>query len=208
MAPPPPSVPEPGTLELLGVGPLALLALRCRRRAKLARPAPAKAENQTGPVAVSLATGLRRARTVTLLIVALASVVACDAKGPAPSADPDIAGEWQSGASVYRITTSGTQVKAVFETVSPEADALGFKKGDLSFDGVRKGHFLQGEQVIRYPADNPCYKGAGRRLPFMALIVADGQRIVLDWYNIPVNPETCQDVGRTLGVTLLTRRGS
>ncbi|HWU38262.1 MAG TPA: hypothetical protein VN203_11510 [Candidatus Acidoferrum sp.] len=43
--------------------------------------------------------------------------------------------------------------------ISPEAEALGFKKGDLSFEGARKGNFLQGEQVIRYPASNPCYKG-------------------------------------------------
>src|SRR5262249_8809493 len=142
------------------------------------------------------------------LLLALATVVACNANSPASPTGPDIAGEWQSGASVYRITSNGTQVKAIFEAVSPEAEVLGFKKGDLSFEGVRKGNFLQGEQVIRYPANSPCYKGAGRRVPFMALIGADGQRIVVDWYNLAVSPETCQDVGRELGVTQLARRGS
>ncbi len=154
-----------------------------------------------------LVTGLGHAGSLAILLLALAPVVSCNAKGPAPSAGPDIAGEWQSGASIYRITTSGPQVKAVFEGVSPEAEALGFKKGDLSFEGVRKGNFLQGDQVIRYPPSNPCYKEAGRRVPFMALIGADGQRIVVDWYNPSVSPETCQDMGRALGVTQLARRG-
>jgi len=139
------------------------------------------------------------------LLLALTTVVACNANSPKSSAGPDIAGEWQSGASVYRITTSGPKIQAVFEELSQEAVALGFKKGDLSFEGVRKGIFLQGEQVIRYPATNPCYK-TGRRVPFMALIGADGQRIVVDWYNLAVSSETCQDMGRTLGVTQLARR--
>jgi len=146
---------------------------------------------------------------VVILIIGLAIIVGCNEKAPSSSTGraPNIAAEWQSGRSLYQIMTSGTDVKAVFVRVSPEAEALGFKKGDLSFEGVRKENFIQGEQIIRYPSSNPCYK-EGRRVPFMAMIAADGQRIVVDWYNLSVSTETCQDVGRNLGVTLLARGGT
>jgi hypothetical protein len=94
----------------------------------------------------------------------------------------------------------------VFDTVSPEAQALGFKKGDLSFIGTRSGSFIQGEQVIRYPANIPCHRENGRRVPFMAMVADDGNRIILDWYNVSLNIQTCKDVGRTMGVTQLDRR--
>jgi len=153
--------------------------------------------------------GSMRTRALQLLVaplfLSLATIVSCNANNPASPAGPEIAGQWQSGASVYRITTKGTQVQAVFEEVSQEAEVLGFKKGDLSFEGLRKGNFLQGEHLIRYPANNPCYK-TGRRVPFMGLIWADGQQIVLDWYNLAVSLETCQDVNRTLSMTQLSRR--
>jgi hypothetical protein len=143
-----------------------------------------------------------------IIISALGAILGCGSQMGSSStpAGTDVAGEWQSGGSVYRITTSGAQVKAVFEAVSADGQALGFKKGDVSFEGVRKGNFIQGDQVIRYPASNPCYRDSGRRVPFMAIISADGQRIVVDWYNLPVSPQTCQDVDRALGVTLLARR--
>ncbi len=139
------------------------------------------------------------------VFLAVATIVSCNANNPTSSTGPEIAGEWQSGASVYRITSKGAQVQAVFEEVSQDAQVLGFKNGDLSFDGMRKGNFLQGEHLIRYPANNPCYK-TGRRVPFMGLIGADGQQIVLDWYNLAVSSETCQDVSRTLSTTQLVRR--
>jgi hypothetical protein len=150
-----------------------------------------------------------RTRAVQLslppLFLALTTIVSCNANNPTSPPGPEIAGDWLSGASVYRITTKGTQVKAVFEEVSQEAEVLGFKKGDESFEGVRKGNFLQGEHLIRYSGNNPCYK-TGRRVPFMGLIWADGQQIILDWYNPAVSSETCQDVSRTLGMTQLVRR--
>ena len=66
---------------------------------------------------------------------------------------------------------------------------------------------IQGEQVIRYPANVPCHREAGRRVPFMAMITDDGKRIVLDWYNVSLDVKTCRDIARTLGTTLLERRG-
>ena len=132
----------------------------------------------------------------------------CDRFWGAPAATgPDIRGDWQSGASVYRVTVDGAKVTAVFEAVSPEGEALGFKKGDVSLVGTRNGHFIQGEQVIRYPANVPCHREAGRRVPFMAMIADDGKRIVLDWYNVSLDVKSCRDVGRTLGTILLERRG-
>jgi hypothetical protein len=35
----------------------------------------------------------------------------------------------------------------------------------------------------------------------------DGKRIVLDWYNVSLDVKTCRDIARTLGTTLLERRG-
>jgi hypothetical protein len=135
-------------------------------------------------------------------------VAGCDTKptGSSPTGSPDVNGEWRSGASVYRLTTDGAKVSAVFVTVSPEAQALGFKAGDLSYEGTLKGPFIQGEQIIRYQAEIPCHRQNGRRAPFIAMVAADGRRIVIDWYNVNINPQTCQDVGRTIGVTLLERR--
>ena len=154
-----------------------------------------------------MALGRFAARPV--LILALAAVIGYDATGgsSAVAAGLDVAGEWQSGASSYRITTSGAKVKAQFQAVGPEGEALGFKSGDLSFEGTRTGNCIQGEQVIRYPASVPCYPKKARRVPFMAMILSDGRRIVIDWYNPSLNFQTCQHVDRSLGVTVLDRRG-
>jgi hypothetical protein len=116
--------------------------------------------------------------------------------------------EWQSGATVYRITTSGTKVTGKFEVVSPAGQALGFQQGDISFEGARKGNFISGEQVIRYPRDNPCFKPDGRRVPVIGIVGRDGRTMVLDWYNMTVNTQTCEDIGRTVETTLLQRRAS
>ena len=119
---------------------------------------------------------------------------------------PEVQGDWQSGGTTYRLTTDGAKVTALFDAVSADAQALGFKKGDLSFIGTRNGNFIQGEQVIRYPSNIPCHRESGRRVPFMAMVAEDGKRIVLDWYNVSLNVQTCKDVGRTVGVTQLERR--
>jgi hypothetical protein len=118
---------------------------------------------------------------------------------------PDLNGRWQSGASTYRLTSDGTKLTAVFESVSSEGQTLGFKAGDLSFEGTRKGNFILGDQVIRYPSNIPCHQ-TGRRVPFIGMIGTDGQRVVIDWYNVSLDVPTCQDVGRSLGNTLLERR--
>jgi hypothetical protein len=99
----------------------------------------------------------------------------------------------------------GRKVRAVFEEVGPEAQALGFKPGDLSFEGTADGTFIQGTQVIRYAPDIPCHRETGRKVPFMAMVATDGNRIVVDWYAISLNIQSCQDVGRTLSTTLLER---
>src|SRR5262245_37718015 len=116
----------------------------------------------------------RRCRTAWALVALALCAIAgagCDRLKESPAVTgPDLRGEWQSGGSVYRLTTDGTKVRAVFETVSPDGQALGFKSGDLSFVGTRNGPFIQGEQVIRYPANIPCHRETGRRVPFMAMI--------------------------------------
>ena len=136
------------------------------------------------------------------LCVALAA--GCDAK-PTVSG-PDLRGEWQSGGSVYRIAADGAKVTAVFEEVGPEGQALGFKKGDLSFEGTRKANFIHGEQIMRYAAEVPCHRESGRRVPFIGMIAADGRKMVIDWYIVSLTTQSCQDVGRTIGTTLLERR--
>ena len=152
----------------------------------------------------------RRCRTAWALVALAVCAIAgagCDRlKESPPVTGPDLRGEWQSGGSVYRLTTDGTKVTAVFETVSPDGQALGFKSGDLSFVGTRNGRFIQGEQLIRYPASIPCHRETGRRVPFMAMIADDGKRIVVDWYNVSLSTQTCQDLGRTVGATMLERR--
>lgn len=150
------------------------------------------------------------ARTLSLFALCSTLAAACDWKPGAGSgagaAGPDIKGDWQSGGSVYRVTTNGSKVTGVFETVGSDGQALGFKAGDLSFEGTRKGNLIQGEHVIRYSAEVPCHKESGRRVPFMGMIAGDGKRIVIDWYNISLNAQNCQDVGRALGTTILERR--
>jgi hypothetical protein len=142
------------------------------------------------------------------LALCVVTAVGCDRlKGSPTPTGPDVSGEWTSGGSVYRLTTEGTKVTAVFQTASPDGQALGFKSGDLSFVGTQNGRFIQGEQVVRYPANTPCHRESGRRVPFMAMIAADGKRIVLDWYNVSLNVQTCHDVDRTVTATLLERRG-
>jgi hypothetical protein len=157
---------------------------------------------------VGARTSALTARTVLLVGLWGALAAGCNSKsnGTGPAGGPDISGEWRSGASVYRLTTAGAKVTAVFVNVSPEGQALGFKVGDLSFEGTRKGNFIQGEQIIRYQADIPCHRESGRRVPFIGMLAADGRRIVIDWYNVSLNAQTCQDVGRTMGVTHLERR--
>jgi hypothetical protein len=149
------------------------------------------------------------ASRLAALALCLAVTTGCDvwrSLFPPPVSGPDVRGEWQSGATVYRLETDGAKVTATFDAVSPEAQALGFKKGDLSFVGTRNGNFIQGEQVIRYPATIPCHRESGRRVPFMAMVADDGKRIILDWYNVSLNTQTCKDVGRTVAVTQLDRR--
>ena len=148
-----------------------------------------------------------------LIGLGLCGVVAtgCDwrqaAKDSTVTSGPDVSGEWRSGASVYRLTTDGRKVTVVFETVSPEGQALGFKAGDLSFEGTRKGNFIQGEEMLRYPSNVPCHQPGGRRVPFIGMIAADGRRMVIDWYNVSVNVQSCEDVDRTVANTLLERGG-
>ena len=146
---------------------------------------------------------------LAVLVLCLSVTTGCDlwrSLSAPPVSGPDVGGEWQSGGTVYRLETDGAKVTAVFDTVSPEAQALGFKKGDLSFIGTRSSNFIQGEQVIRYPSNIPCHRESGRRVPFMAMVADDGKRIILDWYNVSLNTQTCKDVGRTVGVTQLDRR--
>lgn len=118
---------------------------------------------------------------------------------------PDIRGSWQNSGSIFRMAIDGAKVTAVFEIVSPEAQVLGFKEGDVSFAGTRSGNFIQGEQVIRYAAEVACHREGGRRVPFMAMVADDGRRIVIDWYSIALDIKTCRDLGRTVGVTELER---
>ena len=154
--------------------------------------------------------GALRALRLVLLGLCVLAATGCDLwrtwTAAPPVSGPDVQGDWQSGGTTYRVQTDGAKVTAVFETVSTEAQALGFKKGDLSFTGTRNGHFLQGEQVIRYPSNIPCHREGGRRVPFMAMVADDGKRIIIDWYNVSLNVQTCKDVGRTVGVTQLDRR--
>ena len=142
------------------------------------------------------------APTVARALVLVGCLAGCQQSPQTPPAatGQELSGVWQSGGTSYKIASSDEKVSATFEVVSPEAEALGFKKGDFSFEGVRKGTLLHGEQLIRYPADNPCHKN-GRRVPFMGLVSADGRQLVLDWYSVTVDVQTCRDLGRTLGVT-------
>ena len=133
-------------------------------------------------------------RAVRTALVALATIAlwisgAC-AQGP-PVPAPALEGLWKAGDTVMKVTIDGTTVRATMADVGTAARAIGFKPGDVSFVASADGHYLWGEQVIRYSGN--CHP-SGRKVSMMARMTPDGRVLAVHHYTRPIDPG-CRDTG-------------
>ena len=137
--------------------------------------------------------GLPRAARTALLalaVVAGLSIPGARAQGPTAPA-PALEGLWKAGDTVMKVTIDGTTVRATMADVGTAARALGFKPGDVSFVASAEGHYLWGEQVIRYTG--PCHPN-GRKVSMMGRMTPDGRVLAVHHYTRPIDPG-CRDTG-------------
>ena len=131
------------------------------------------------------------ARTALVALAALSlSVSGARAQG-APVPAPALEGLWKAGDTVMKVTIDGTTVRATMADVGTAARALGFKAGDVSFVALADGHYLWGEQVIRYTGT--CHPN-GRKVSMMARMTPDGRVLAVHHYTRPIDPG-CRDTG-------------
>ena len=125
--------------------------------------------------------GLPRAGRVALLALGVVGLSACGwgdtpapasstpGSAPAPLAGaraqgrrpaPALEGLWQAGDTVMRLAVEKAMVRGTMGEVGAAARTLGFKPGDASFVASADGHYLWGEQAIRYAG--PCHPAAAR----------------------------------------------
>ena len=157
--------------------------------------------------------GLPRAGRVALLALGVVGLSACgwgDTPAPASStpgsapaplagaraqgaADPAPAleGLWQAGDTVMRLTVEKAMVRGTMAEVGAAARTLGFEPGDASFVASADGHYLWGEQVIRYAG--PCHP-SGRKISMMARMTPDGRVLAVHHYTRPID-QGCRDTG-------------
>ena len=132
----------------------------------------------------------RAARTALLTLTVLAlSISGVRAQGPAPA--PALEGLWKAGDTVMKLTIDGTTVRATMTEVGTAARGIGFKPGDVSFVASADGHYLWGEQLIRY--SGPCHPN-GRKVSMMARMTPDGRVLAVHHYTRPIDPG-CRDTG-------------
>jgi len=105
------------------------------------------------------------------------------------AASPD--GLWSSAGSIIRVRVRHGEATGVFTHVSDGARRLGFKPGDVSFDGRMREGFLEGRMTLRFA--NACYP-EGRAVPIIGFIRRDSEALVIHFYNFSVGPD-CVDVG-------------
>ena len=143
------------------------------------------------------------AALVAVISVALAASSAVQAQQPQPP-QPDMSGLWRNADTTIRITVQREDVRGEFVDVGPAAANLGFKVKEASLIARRRGPFLFGEQVIRYGANQQCFK-EGRRIPVMGRLTPDGKDLALHHYTVFIGPE-CRDTGEYTLVQTLWRR--
>jgi hypothetical protein len=132
----------------------------------------------------------RAARTALLALAVLAlSISGVSAQGPAPA--PALEGLWKAGDTVMKIAIDGATVRATMSEVGTVARTIGFKPGDASFVASADGHYLWGEQVIRYAG--PCHP-SGRKVSMMARMTPDGRVLAVHHYTRPID-QGCRDTG-------------
>lgn len=100
-------------------------------------------------------------------------------------------GLWSSAGSVIRIRVRRGEATGIFTQVSDGARKIGFKPGDVSFEGRLREGFLEGRMILRFAGT--CYPD-GRVVPVIGLIRRDGDTMVTYFYNFAVAPD-CVDVG-------------
>lgn len=146
------------------------------------------------------------AALVAVISVALAAGSVVQAQQPQqPQApQPDLSGLWRNADTTIRITVQRDEVRGEFVDVGPGAAGLGFKVKEASLIARRRGPFLFGEQVIRYGANQQCYK-EGRRIPVIGRLSPDGKDLALHNYSVFIGPE-CRDTGEYTMVQTLWRR--
>ena len=143
------------------------------------------------------------AALVAVISVTLAAGSVVQAQQPPPP-QPDMSGLWRNADTTIRITVQRDEVRGEFVDVGPAAAGLGFKVKEASLIARRRGSFLFGEQVIRYGANQQCYK-EGRRVPVIGRLTPDGKDLALHNYSVFIGPE-CRDTGEYTMVQTLWRR--
>jgi hypothetical protein len=101
-------------------------------------------------------------------------------------------GVWKSGDTMMRITVNGSEARGMFLEVSPAARALGFKAGDVVLVATVVGNDLHGMQTLRY--SGVCHPN-GRKVPIIGHVLASGQTLVTNFYNLMVDA-FCTDTGQ------------
>ena len=124
---------------------------------------------------------------------------------PTVAAQPGaLEGVWRSGTSTLRITVKGTEARAQFVEVGPEARNLGFKPGELSFVGSVVENYVHGIQTIRY--GGACHPN-GRKTPIIGRLTPNGQTLAIHHYAISVD-NNCRDTGQYEIAQTLWRRAA
>jgi hypothetical protein len=126
------------------------------------------------------------ARAVTGLLVAVGGFGPVPAEGQAA-----VQGLWRNADTTIRVVLERNQARGMFVEVGQAARQLGFKPGEVSFAATVDGHYLHGEQIIRY--GGACHPN-GRKVPMIARMTPDGRALAIHFYNISVDPN-CRDTG-------------
>ena len=135
---------------------------------------------------------LSRLGVAALALLVGSGIAVPTARPQAPTAQAaQVQGVWRNADTTVRIVINGSEAKGTFVEVGQGARALGFKAGETSFVATAEGHYLSGQQTIRYGAG--CY-AEGRKGPMMARMTPDGRVLAIHFYNIQVDPN-CRDTG-------------
>ena len=127
-----------------------------------------------------------------LLLIAGLAAGAPGASAQAPAAPgASIQGLWRNTDTTIRVVVSKNEARGTFVEVGQGAKALGFKPGETSFVGTVDGHYLRGEQTIRY--GGTCFP-TGRKIPMMARLTPDGRSLAMHNYVVGIDA-SCRDTG-------------
>ncbi len=107
----------------------------------------------------------------------------------------DLSGLWESRDSVFLISQSGNQVRAVYSQAGAIAAAYGFVAGDLHFFGTLEGRTLRGTMVAQFPVK---YKTLcpttqwQQRIPLDLTVSEDISALRGRWKNSRISQKDCR----------------